>query len=69
MHACWWDFPLPFPLTVVCVWISVCLCVCADAVLVHLPGPAGVLPVRGHRAGRVLPRGTSGQTAQHLCTA
>ena len=27
----------------------------ADAVHVHLPSLTGVLPLRGHRAGRVLP--------------
>lgn len=39
----------------------------SDAVLVHLPGSAWILPLWWHRAGRVVSRRTSAQTAQHLC--
>lgn len=37
----------------------------SDAVLLHLPGSAGVLPVRRHRAGCVLSGGPSAQASQH----
>lgn len=45
MHASCRDFPLLVPQTCgLCVWVYVC----ADAVLLHLPGPAGILPIWGH---------------------
>lgn len=38
----------------------------SDAVLIHLPGSAWILPLRRHRAGCVVSRRTPAQTAQHL---
>ena len=45
-----------------CSFPAVCS---SDAVLLHLPGAAGVLPVRRHGAGCVLSGGPSAQASQH----